>query len=125
MSTHVAVDLGASSGRVMLARVGAGGTVLDEVHRFGNEPVTLWEDGRPSLHWDVVRLFAEVLTGLRAVRERLGDGERVTIAATAVLPGVEDLLTELARGSRVRKIPRDVLREVPRRRNALVEGGVL
>ena len=55
----------------------------------------------------------------------LGDGERVTIAATAVLPGVEDLLTELARGSRVRKIPRDVLREVPRRRNALVEGGVL
>jgi adenine-specific DNA-methyltransferase len=55
----------------------------------------------------------------------LGDGERVTIAATAVLPGVEDLLTELARGSRVRKIPRDVLREVPRRRPALVEGGVL
>lgn len=53
--------------------------------------------------------------GLEEVRHlvsQLADGERVTIAATAVLPGVEDLLTELARGSLVRKIPRDVLREV-------------
>ena len=77
MSTHVAVDLGASSGRVMLARVGSDGVTLDEVHRFGNEPVTLWENGSAALHWDVVRIFAEVVTGLRAARERLGDGERV------------------------------------------------
>ena len=77
MSTHVAVDLGASSGRVMLARVGPGGVALEEVHRFGNEPVPLWENGREALHWDVVRLFAELLTGLRVARERLADGERV------------------------------------------------
>ena len=77
MSTHVAVDLGASSGRVMLARVGSDGVTLDEVHRFGNEPVTLWENGSAALHWDVVRLFAEVVAGLRAAGERLGDGERV------------------------------------------------
>ena len=57
--------------------------------------------------------------GLEEVRHlvsQLADNERVTIAATAVLPGVEDLLTELARGSLVRKIPRDVLREVTRHR---------
>lgn len=77
MSTHVAVDLGASSGRVMLARVGPDGVALDEVHRFGNDPVTLWENGYAALHWDVARLFAEVLTGLRAARERLVPGERV------------------------------------------------
>ncbi|MBI4942526.1 MAG: rhamnulokinase [Actinobacteria bacterium] len=79
MSVHVAVDLGASSGRVMLARVGPAGdgVRLEEVHRFGNEPVTLWENGSGALHWDVVRLFAEVLSGLRAAGERLRDGERV------------------------------------------------
>lgn len=81
MSVHVAVDLGASSGRVMLARVGPGGVALDEVHRFGNEPVPLWENGSGggsrALHWDVVRLFAEILAGLRAVADRLGGGERV------------------------------------------------
>lgn len=60
----------------------------------------------------------------RHLVSQLGDGERVTIAATAVLPGVEDLLTDLARGSRVRKIPRDVLREVPRRRSLSPQGGL-
>ena len=39
MTTVAAVDLGASSGRVMLARVGAGRLELDEAHRFPNEPV--------------------------------------------------------------------------------------
>ncbi len=80
MSVHVAVDLGASSGRVMIARVTggpSGGVALDEVHRFSNEPVPLWENGYPALHWDVARLFAEILTGLRAVRGRLAAGEHV------------------------------------------------
>ncbi len=56
-----AVDLGASSGRVMVARVGAGVLDLREIHRFPNEPVRL-PDG---LHWDILRLFREVLVGLR------------------------------------------------------------
>jgi rhamnulokinase len=79
-ATVAAVDLGASSGRVMLGRIGgvAGeGVELEEVHRFGTEPVTLWENGRPALHWDVVRLFAEILAGLRAARGRLRPGEQV------------------------------------------------
>jgi rhamnulokinase len=57
-----AVDLGASSGRVMVADVGAGRLDLREAHRFGNRPVTV----RGTLHWDVLRLFVEVLDGLRA-----------------------------------------------------------
>ena len=60
-----AVDLGASSGRVMVGRVAPNELELTEVHRFGNDPVRL-PDG---LHWDVLRLYGEVLTGLReAVR---------------------------------------------------------
>jgi rhamnulokinase len=97
VSTHVAVDLGASSGRVMLARVGAAGVHHAEVHRFGNEPVPLWGDGYAGLHWDAVRLFDEILTGLRAARDRLADGESVAsigIDAWAVDYGLLD-----ARGS--------------------------
>ena len=56
-----AVDLGASSGRVMVGRVGPRDLELTEVHRFSNDPVRL-PDG---LHWDVLRLYREVLIGLR------------------------------------------------------------
>lgn len=37
--TFAAVDLGASSRRVMVARVGAGSLELTEAHRFANRPV--------------------------------------------------------------------------------------
>jgi len=47
-----AVDLGASSGRVIVGRVTEGRLALEEVHRFSNDPVQL-EDG---LYWDVLRL---------------------------------------------------------------------
>ena len=57
----VAVDLGASSGRVVAGRVGPSRLELREVHRFPNEPVRL-PDG---LHWDILRLYREVLRGLR------------------------------------------------------------
>ena len=58
-----AVDLGATSGRVMVAEVGPDVLDLTEVHRFPNGPVQ-GADG--SLRWDVRRLHREVLTGLRA-----------------------------------------------------------
>ena len=48
-----AVDLGASSGRVMVGRVAPNELELTEVHRFPNEPVRL-PDG---LHWDILRLY--------------------------------------------------------------------
>ena len=63
-----AVDLGATSGRVIRAEVSADGVVLGEVHRFANEAA---HDGG-ALRWDVSALFAEVLTGLRAAA---GEGE--------------------------------------------------
>ncbi|MGL5929745.1 MAG: rhamnulokinase, partial [Dermatophilaceae bacterium] len=66
MSTTVrvaAVDLGASSGRVMVGVVGPGRLELHEVHRFPNGPVTA-PDG--TLRWPLRRLLDEVLTGLSA-----------------------------------------------------------
>ena len=63
--TVAAVDLGASSGRVMVGRVGPSTLELEEAYRFPNDPVPL-PDG---LHWDVLRLHHEIMEGLRrAVR---------------------------------------------------------
>ncbi|MFF3249533.1 rhamnulokinase family protein [Actinacidiphila glaucinigra] len=64
-----AIDLGATSGRVILGRVGPDHLVLDEVHRFANTPVRL----PTGLHWDVLALFRESLDGLR-LAARAGDG---------------------------------------------------
>jgi rhamnulokinase len=55
-----AVDLGASSGRVMLARFADDHLTLEEAHRFPNGPVRVHD----HLHWDVLRLFDEIKTGL-------------------------------------------------------------
>ena len=48
----------------------------------------------------------------------LGDGERLTVVAMAVLPGAEAALTEASPGSRVLKLPRDVLAAKRRRGDA-------
>jgi rhamnulokinase len=66
-----AVDLGATSGRIMLGYVGTGELRLVPVARFPNGPIT-----RPDgLHWDIDSLWQEVRTGLREVA-RLEPGLR-------------------------------------------------
>ncbi|MEV6495075.1 rhamnulokinase family protein [Actinoplanes sp. NPDC051633] len=62
MTRFAAVDLGASSGRVMVGDVSASGVSLTEAHRFANEPVRV----RDTLHWDVLSLYRGVLDGLAA-----------------------------------------------------------
>ncbi|WP_299538135.1 rhamnulokinase family protein [uncultured Streptomyces sp.] len=57
-----AVDLGATSGRVITGRVGRDELALTEVHRFANTPVRL-PDG---LRWDVLALYQGMVDGLRA-----------------------------------------------------------
>ena len=67
--TVAAVDLGASSGRVMTGRLAGDGPrtrqlELREAHRFPNEPF----QALGTLHWDVCRLYTGLLDGLRAAR---------------------------------------------------------
>lgn len=59
--SFAAADLGASSGRVVVGRVGPATLDVTEVHRFPNTPVQL-ADG---LHWDILALHQGVLDGLR------------------------------------------------------------
>ena len=63
-----AVDVGASSGRVILGRVGPDELRLEEVHRFPNDPVELPE----GLRWDALGLYREILAGLR-IAARTGE----------------------------------------------------
>ncbi|MGW0148635.1 rhamnulokinase [Streptomyces sp. NPDC003333] len=79
---YAAVDLGASSGRVMVGRVGPGTLELTEAHRFPNRPVRVPE----GLRWDVLALYAGVLDGLRAA----GPVDSVGIDGWAVDYGLLD-----------------------------------
>ncbi len=56
----LAVDLGASSGRVMLGEFDGEKIELKELHRFPNDPVLLGG----TMYWDFLRLFHEIKQGL-------------------------------------------------------------
>ena len=66
MSALAAVDLGAQSGRVAVGRFNGAHLTVEEVHRFPNVPVRV----RGTLHWDALRLYADVLDGLRAAARK-------------------------------------------------------
>ncbi|WP_432789927.1 rhamnulokinase family protein [Brevibacterium sp. K11IcPPYGO002] len=59
--TLAAVDLGATSGRVIVGGVSDGVLRMKPVARFANVPQFLGE----SMHWNIQSLFAELSTGLR------------------------------------------------------------
>ena len=63
---YAAVDIGNSSGRVMLGRVGEGRIEISEVRRIPNAPIRL----RDGWHWDVRSLFDEALAGLRQAADQ-------------------------------------------------------
>ncbi|MGN1344233.1 MAG: rhamnulokinase family protein, partial [Traorella sp.] len=58
---YLAVDIGASSGRHILAHMENGKMCLEEIYRFSNELIE--EDGH--LCWDIDHLFQEVKNGLK------------------------------------------------------------
>lgn len=70
----LAVDLGASSGRVIAGRYDGDRLVMEEMHRFPNEPVEV----NGTLYWDILRLYHEIKEGLRAAhRKATESGERI------------------------------------------------
>jgi rhamnulokinase len=91
MTTVAAIDLGASSGRVVLGHVSADSVRLEEVHRFPNEPVRL----PTGLQWDVARLWHEVVIGLGAAARSSGDVRSVGVDTWAIDFGLVDKAGEL------------------------------
>ena len=73
MSVHLAIDLGAESGRVLAGLVEGDDVRLEEVHRFPNGPVEwIAADGGASLRWPIVRLWNDIVEGLSLAARRYG-----------------------------------------------------
>jgi rhamnulokinase len=81
-----AIDLGASSGRVMSGHGSAGRLTLREVHRFANVPVR----AGGVLRWDVLALFRGILDGLRLAEAAVGPLDSVGVDGWGVDYGLLD-----------------------------------
>ena len=77
---HLAVDIGASSGRHIVGQVIDGRMVLTEVYRFENG--LMHKDGH--LCWDIDALAESVIAGLAAAREQGFEPATVGIDTWAV-----------------------------------------
>jgi rhamnulokinase len=64
ITRHLAIDLGADSGRVVLGTFDGERFAMEVVHRFPNTPVRV--DG--LLRWDIEALWAGIITGLQAAQ---------------------------------------------------------
>ncbi|WP_281886384.1 rhamnulokinase family protein [Paenibacillus sp. YYML68] len=64
--TILAYDLGASSGRALLGRLTDRRIEVEELHRFGNDPVQV----ASRLQWDILRLYHEIKQGLLKAKHR-------------------------------------------------------
>lgn len=106
-----AVDLGASSGRVITGRVTAYRVDLTEIHRFANRPVRLPE----GLRWDIHALYTGILDGLKAA----GEVDSVGVDSWAVDYGLLDADGHLLsapvhyRDTRTDDVPEQVWQTVP------------
>ena len=65
VSRHLAVDLGAESGRVMLGTLGEDRLVLEEIHRFPNAAI----EQNGSLYWNLSALEKEIARGISAAAQ--------------------------------------------------------
>ena len=75
-----AIDLGASSGRVMLGEVGPDTLRLTAAARFGNDPVRT-PDG---LHWNLLELYRQALAGLGAAARMAAGTEAGRLASVGI-----------------------------------------
>lgn len=68
MTTHnfIAIDLGATSGRVILATLSDGKLSMEEIHRFPDTIIQM----QGHFYWDLPAIYSSVVEGLRKVAER-------------------------------------------------------
>lgn len=70
MRYYLAIDIGASSGRHIVAYLQDGKMITEEIYRFQNGPKDLkGYDGETHLMWEPERLYQEILNGLKKACE--------------------------------------------------------
>jgi len=65
----ICFDLGAESGRCVVVVIASDKIILNEIHRFKTYNVKLFD----GLHWDVLAIYNELITGLKKSREQFGE----------------------------------------------------
>jgi rhamnulokinase len=111
MGSFAAVDLGASSGRVIRGLVGPDRLVLAEVHRFPNTPLRRG----PALVWDYAALEAGVRRGLAAAGPLDGIGIDSWAVDYGLIGPDGALLGDPVhyRDARTEGVPEQVYRRIP------------
>ena len=87
----VAIDLGASSGRLILVHLSGRRITLKEIHRFPNGGVAVGE----RFYTDILYIFGEIIKGLRKLRNELAEIESFAIDSWGVDFGLLDRCGEL------------------------------
>jgi rhamnulokinase len=115
--SYLALDLGAESGRAMLARLLNHKVELHELHRFANSPVQLPN----GMYWDALGLFHHLCEGIRAAHKATDELDGIAVDTWGVdfaLLRRDGGLIECPRHYRDRRnngIPEQVFQIVPRR----------
>ena len=73
---YIVIDLGASNGRVIVARYSERRFDFDIVYRFENVPV-LSNEG--EFFWDILRIFSDIKEGIRKACHKYPDVRSVGI----------------------------------------------
>ena len=102
---HIAIDLGASSGRVMEVRIGSGELTVRELHRFNNAPVKASRSGSLTMCWPFETMFDSILDGLRIAAVD-GDVDSIGVDSWAVDYALLDEEGELVRPIAAYRDPR-------------------
>ncbi|MGN7479153.1 rhamnulokinase [Solibacillus silvestris] len=63
---HLAIDIGASSGRIVHGKINGNQLVLQEIHRFPNQ----FKQKNGHSFWDIDYLFNEILIGLQIAKKQ-------------------------------------------------------
>lgn len=81
MANYIAVDLGASSGRVILGKIDDQNITLQEIHRFENGPIEVDN----SFRWDFNKLMTDIKDGLKkAILQSNGKIESIAVDSWGV-----------------------------------------
>lgn len=86
MTQCLVFDLGAGSGRAMVARLDGGRLTLTEIHRFGGYAA----ERTDGPHWDIALLLAEIEAGLRKAQETFGPMDSIGVDSWGLDYGLYD-----------------------------------
>jgi len=95
MNNHIAVDIGASSGRLVRGILQEGVLTLEELHRFSNRFI----EQEDSCFWDIDYLFEQIIIGLQKAKK-----QGITACTLGIDTWAVDYVLVDAEGTRIQEV---------------------